>query len=419
MVSKDTLKRVLVENAELAEDAVVVTRPLALEDHASYVFTGPRRAGKSYLMVQVIKGILAAGGSRKDYLYVRFEDERLYPMTAQDLDGVLDAHGELYGDVRPTVFLDEIQEVPGWERFVRRLVDAKYRVFVTGSNATMLSRDVAAALGGRFVDRRVLPYSFAEYLTACGVSVTPDDWYGRRRATLAHHFDTWFRWGGFPESLAFDNRRVWLDTLYQRIFYGDIVVRHGIRNGRALRLLVRKLAQSVTDPISLTRMKNTLSSTGTAISTSTVGDYLGYLEESYMTFSSENMLKTLSERSGAKKYYFVDNGLLTLFRPDNRAQLLENVVAVELLRRGHRLAFAQDGPEVDFYVEETDTLVQVCASLADPQTEHREMTSLAKIDNRVGATNLTIVTMDEKRSIDLGGKTVAVVPVMDWIATTL
>ena len=130
------------------------------------------------------------------------------------------------------------------------------------------------------------------------------------------------------------------------------------------------------------------------------------------------MLKPLSERASTKKYYFVDNGLLTLFHPDNQAKLLENLVAIELLRRGHHLAFAHDGPEVDFYVEETDTLVQVCASMADPKTERRETTALAKTNTRVGAANLTIITRDERRTIDLDGTQVTVIPVMDWIATT-
>ncbi|MDR2162658.1 MAG: ATP-binding protein [Clostridiales Family XIII bacterium] len=415
MVENDTLKRILVENAEFAGETTLTPRPLAIEQKGNYVFTGPRRAGKSFLMLQLIQNIMKEGGTQKDFLYVRFEDERLIELDTDGLERLVIAHSELYGAGKPTVFLDEIQVVPGWEKFVRRLADSKYRVLITGSNAQVISSEIASQLGGRFLIQKVFPYSFAEFLAANGCVFGPEARYGRKRIEQARLFETWFSWGGFPEIVLYRDKRLWLENLYQKIFYGDIMARYEIRNGAALRLLVKKLAESVGSEMSVNRMRNIIASIGISVGKSTIIDYLTYLVESYMVIPAENGLKKLSEREQNKKYYFVDNGILSLFIPHESAMLLENMVAIELSREGHAIRFAKDGAEIDFYVEETETAIQVCHSLSDSEILQREIKSLFKINETLRAKYLVIITKDEDRDICHNGKTVNVVSIQNWL----
>ena len=162
------IKGLIVENQEYIEKVRVLPRAIRLEKQGNYVFVGLRRAGKTYLMYRRIRELLDEGMSVKEILYINFEDERLSEIKAADLNVILDCYKELF-DYRPIVFLDEIQLIEGWEKFVRRLADTDYRVYVTGSNACMLSSEIATTLGGRFLIQEVYPYSFAEYVESQGV----------------------------------------------------------------------------------------------------------------------------------------------------------------------------------------------------------------------------------------------------------
>ena len=415
MISREIIKRIIVENAEFAEAVSLIARPLEIEESGNYVFIGPRRAGKSFTMLRIMQDVISGGGTRADFLYIRFEDERLLEFDAGRFDVLLEAHGELYGAGKPAVFLDEIQDVFGWEKYVRRLADNKYRVFVTGSNASMIGREIATTLGGRFFITEIYPYSFPEYLTANGVSVRKNESYGLGRITVARLFDEWFHWGGFPELSSFKNKRIWLENLYQKIFYGDIMARYRIRNGVAIRLLVKKLAESTGTEISVNRMKNIIASVGVKIGKSTIIDYLGFLQESFVILVAENYLKGLSEREQEKKYYFIDNGLLSLFVSNEDAKLLENIVAIELSRHGHPLYFAKDRDEIDFYIESEETAIQVCYSLADPEVCRREVASMKKINQKLGAKRLLIITMEEDRMIETDGIMIEIVSIRGFL----
>ena len=415
MINKEIIKRIIVENAEFACETSLIVRPFEIEEQGNYVFIGPRRAGKSYMMLRIMQSIMHSGGTPMDFIYIRFEDERLLELGADGFDMILDAHGELYGSGKPIVFFDEIQDIPGWEKYIRRLADNKYRIFVTGSNAKVIGREVATTLGGRFLVMETFPYSFNEFLTANGMELQINGRYSRERIAVARLFDEWFHWGGFPELISFKNKRIWLENLYQKIFFGDIITRYAIRNGIALRLLVKKLAESVGTDISISRMKNIISSIGIKIGKSTIIEYLGYLNESFMILVAENHLKKFSEREQEKKYYFIDNGLLSLFVTNEDARLLENVVAIELSRRGYSLCFAKDGEEIDFYLEYENTAIQVCHSLADPEICRREIASMKKVNKKLGAKRLLVITMEEDRSIESDGVIIEVVSIRNWL----
>jgi len=413
-MEKDSIKTIILENHEFIGQVQVMERDISLEDQGNYVFIGPRRAGKTYCMFQAIQGFLACGMAMDRVLYINFEDERLLGLTTDDLHLVIDAHQELFGQ-KPLCFFDEIQIIEGWDTFVRRLADSKHRVFVTGSNATMLSREVASTLGGRFLIKEILPFSFREFLQARDVIVEGNWEYGPQRHDIRRAFDEYFRFGGFPEIQVFKEKRSWLENLYQKIFYGDLMARYKVRNSLALRLLIKKLAESVQSAISLNRVKNSIQSTGTAIGVSTISEYISYLDESYLVFGVSNYWAKFSERETHKKYYFVDNGILGLFLMNPQTRLLENMVAVELRRRGKEYFFAKRNLEVDFYIPSDELAIQACYSIEDHETEVRETRAILDVGKRLEARRLLIITLDDERIIEQGDARIEVVPIWKFL----
>lgn len=165
---------------------------------------------------------LQAGHDIREIVYINFDDERLYGMKVEDFDLILQAYNSIYA-YKPILFFGEIQNIEGWEHFARRLANQKYMVFITGSNAKMLSRDIATTLGARYFDEKIYPYSFKEYLEANSV-VLKDNWqYGNQKNTVQQYFSEYFKWGGFPELLFYRNKRHWLNGLYEKIVLGDVI----------------------------------------------------------------------------------------------------------------------------------------------------------------------------------------------------
>ena len=330
-MDKSVIKDLIVENQDFIEKVTILPRSVSLEQHGNYVFVGLRRAGKTYLMYSQIQNLTKAGISIKEILYINFEDERLSEITTADLSVILNCYREMY-DYQPIIFLDEIQLISGWEKFVRRLADSNYRVYVTGSNAKMLSSEIATTLGGRFLILTVHPYSFREFLAAHGIEFQKNMEHGNDGIRLRKLFATFFYYGGLPELQKFDDKRQWLNSLYQKIFFGDLIARYQIRNVQALKIIIKKLAESVMSPISYTRLSNIVISTGIKISKTTVIEYIDYLKETWLVFSVSNITGKLVEKETNQKYYFSDNGILNLFIFNPETALLENLVAITLKR---------------------------------------------------------------------------------------
>jgi len=257
-MEKDQIKLLIAEYQQIVIDMRLLIREYTLEPKANYVFVGLRRAGKSYLMYQIIKQLLNDGHTKDEILYFNFEDERLTDLTTADLDLIKTCYEEMY-DTKPIFFLDEIQNVAYWEKFVRRLADQGYRVYVTGSNAKMLSSDIANTLGGRFMIQHIYPFSFVEYLSSKGIDSKSKNAIYTERSAIVKTFQDYFIYGGLPEISNVNDKRNWLSSLYQKLFYGDLISRYQIRNDFALKLLIRKLAQSVKQATSFTRLANLVS----------------------------------------------------------------------------------------------------------------------------------------------------------------
>ena len=413
----DLFKKILIDNRRLISQIDFIERDIVLEDNLNYVFVGLRQAGKSYLMYQRIHQLLEMGHKMDEIIYVNLDDERLYDIALEDLDLILQAHYQL-NDCKPIIFLDEIQNISHWEHFARRLANEQYRVYLTGSNAKMLSSEVATTLGGRYMIQEVYPYSLSEYLKANELELQRNWEYDSAIVNHIHRlFSNYFYYGGFPESVHVREKRSWLSVLYQKIFLGDLIARYKIRNEVSLKLLVKKLSESINQPSSFNRLANIVSSAGQKIQTSTVIDYMQFMEESWLIFSMENYAAKFVEKESAKKYYFRDNGILNLFLIDPETALLENRVAIELKKHFcDEVYFYNKNVEVDFYVPQHDWLIQVAYSIANDDTREREISSLLKVAKHLQAKRLTIITYNEEQTISLdNGSTIEVIPLWKWL----
>lgn len=422
MIDKATIRQCLGDKRREIEQAELTERPFEFEPAANYVFVGVRHVGKSYMMYQRVRQLLREGTEWDEILFVNFEDERLMELQTEDLNRLLETHIERTGKAPTHIFLDEVQNVAGWDKFVRRLADAKYRVYVTGSNAKMLSRDVATTLGGRFLICDIYPFSFTEYLKAEGITLSKD-WADstQERSLVKHHFGEYLTYGGLPEIRQYKAKRAMLSSLYQKIYLGDICNRNSLRNERVLSLLIKKMAEAVCRPVSYNRLRGVVVSTGQQISIPTVIDYVGYAEDAWLLLPVGNELAKLSERESPRKYYFIDTGLLNLFLLNGEPALLENVVALQLCRTYGReaVSYYNADREIDFVVAERRLAIQVSWSISDSQTRERELAPLVQFGAKHPDWELMIITYEEDESdvtLEDGGRGVRVVPAWRWMA---
>lgn len=420
-MDKQILKQILRDNQQEVVRYKVEPRELIIDDFPCCVLVGVRRSGKSYMLYQQIQQLLINGKQWDEILYLNFEDERLENFTAEDFNRLLECHQEMYGK-RPMLFLDEIQNIDGWERFARRMADAKYTIYITGSNAKMLSGEINSALGGRFLTYEVYPYSFREYVNVHRVSVLPNDIISTEgRSDVVRLFNEYLHNGGLPASALLPAKRNYLSSVFQKIYLGDIIARNSITNIAGIRLMIRKIAESVCRPISFNRINNLLSSVGGKLSLATTIKYVEYCEDAWLIMKLKNYTACLADKESNCKYYFIDNGILNLFLIDKDSMLLENLVAMQLFRKyGHdmsneRVFFYNDNFEVDFYIPEDTLAIQVCYSLSDEETLQREVNALKKLPKRLDCNRRVIITFDEETSFSDEYGTIEVVPAWKWL----
>jgi predicted AAA+ superfamily ATPase len=415
-MDREIMRRVILEYQDVISQIQLVERPFAFEERGNYVFVGVRQAGKSYLLYQQAQQLLRAGHEIEEIVYVNFDDERISDMDKDDFDLILQAQRTL-SDHQPILFLDEIQNVEGWEHFARRLANQKYQVYITGSNARMLSRDIATVLGGRFWMQNVFTYSFEEYLKARQISLRKNWQSSRQRDEVAKEFNTYFYYGGFPELVNVIDKRSWLNGIFRKILFNDVIVRNSIRNEEALRMTIRRMADCVKQPTSYNRICNLVKSTGVSTSVQSIIDFAKYLRESCLVFAVENYASKFVERETIKKHYFIDNGLLNIFLTDPDTSLLENLCAIYLYKRyGASLYYYNRDIEVDFFIPDEGKAIQVCFRLGEDETTKREVQALEKLDKAFDLQELIIVSRDTEDVIPLrNGKSIQVIPVWKWL----
>lgn len=419
-MQKEVFKTLIKEGQDEIRDMELYERPFDFEEQGRYVLVGVRQSGKSYLLYQRARQMLRNGCSLKDIVYINFDDERLLGMCADDFDLILQAYSTMY-EGKPILFFDEIQNISGWEHFARRLANQKYQVFITGSNAKMLSRDIATTLGGRYFDEKVFPYSFVEYLGAKGI-VLEDGWiYGKQKNLVQMHFADYFKWGGFPELMLFNNKRHWLNSLYEKIVLGDVIQRNKVKNEHALRLAIKRLAENVKQPTSYNRLANMVKSAGVSTNTASVIEYVLFVKEACLMFTLDNYASKFAEKETSKKHYFTDNGLLNIFLTYAEASLLENLCAITLYKKYNvdddapRLYYYNRNIEVDFFVPDEGLAIQASYSIDDVETRKREVSALAALNKVYPLTSAYIVTYDEEEEIQLANLNIHVVPIWKWV----
>lgn len=422
-VTKDTFRTLIREGQEEILDVELYDRPFDFEENGRYVLAGVRQAGKSYMLFKRAKQLLTEGHDINEFVYIDFDDERLIGMDSGDLDLILQAYQSVYNRT-PLLFFDEIQNIMGWEHFARRLANKKYCVFITGSNAKMLSRDIETTLGGRYLSAYIYPYSFREYLEAQNIHLEKEWQYGKQRATVQQQFSTYMMWGGFPELLLYRNKRKWLNDLYEKIVLGDIIQRNKVKNELALRMIMKRLAENVMQPTSYRRLANLLTSTGIKVAVSTVSDYVRFAKEAFAIFSLDNYASKFVEKETVKKHYFVDNGLLSIFLNNGSTLLLENLCAIYLYEKYEdKLYYYNKNIEVDFFVPDEAYAIQVAYSIYGEgmtNTYDREVKALQQLDRFFPLQRMVIVTFDEEGIIEIAeGKQIEVIPAWKWLLETV
>jgi len=410
--NREIIKKIIIQNQLRIKELSVIHRFAEIEESANYVIIGLRRVGKTYLLYQLIKEQIK---NPEKVLYINFEDERLIGFTYKDFDLILEGYSELFSH-KPIVFLDEIQNIENWEKFVRRLCDTDYKVMVTGSNAKMLSSDISTTLGGRLSIKTIYPLSFSEFLIFNKIKLQNNFEYSNQAAKLLRVYNEYLIYGGLPELVRFKNKREYLSNIYQKLFYGDLIARFKISNQPALKLLVKKLAESVNNETSINRMKNIIKSTNIKIGSNTLFEYIEHLKSSFIIYDISNYANKIVNREIKKKYYFADTGLLSLFLIDQVTKLLENQVYLELKRRYiEDIFYYKRNVEVDFYIPDLKILIQVSYSIANEETKNRELKALMKVMDAENISEAVIITSGTDDIFRIENKTIKVISAWKWL----
>lgn len=415
---KDLLKQIILEQQDMLQSAAkirYVQRHIAdewLTTSEILIISGIRRCGKSVLMQQIRERL-----PEKDYFF-NFDDERLASFKLEDFQKLQECFIELFG-VQHTYYFDEIQNVEGWERFVRRLYNAGNKVVITGSNARMLSRELGTHLTGRYIQVEVFPFSFKEYLKLQEVVVTPSTFYTTAgRSGLTARFADYLMRGGFPKYLQ-DSSVAYLSSLYESIIYRDILIRNGLTNEKEMLELMYYLASNATKRV-------TYSSLGKTVGIQhpeTIKNYLEYIQQTYLIFQLFRYDPSVKKQMlSPKKVYFVDNAIINRIgfnATENKGVFLENMVFVELKRRGADVYYYADKCECDFIVRRgiriTDAY-QVTWSMQNAQTREREIAGVRAAMQAYSLQKGYVLTFEGKETIDFDdGTVVEVVPVWEWM----
>jgi hypothetical protein len=411
----------------IQRQAIMDTSMLNSRLNKIVTIVGPRRAGKTYFLYQIMTELLQGNFDITDILYVNFEDERITPIKAENLQDMLDAYFELYGGkANPFVFLDEVQNVAGWDRFVRRINDAGLRVFITGSNSRMLARDIATSLRGRTITFEVFPFSFREFIALKGVKLQKDAVYGKTRHRFGPLYEEYFFSGGYPEIVLAEGdsikRRI-LQDYFNTIFYKDLVERYAIKNTELLRQWLNLLIMNLSSLVSFSKVENDFKSRGTKLSRATLSYFARYVEEAFFGFFLEMYSESVRRRQvNPKKFYLIDVALhnfLTFKFSENKGKVLENLVFLELRRKAQSVFYYRTaaGEEVDLLVRNPGSmrLIQVCYDLNNLDAFAREKKALFSGMRELGLKRGTIITASESRKLKEGGLTLDIIPAWEWL----
>ncbi len=334
--------------------------------------------------------------------------------TKDDFNDIVETAYELTDAKEIYYFFDEIQIIDGWEHFARRMADQKKHVYITGSNAKMLSSEMEKVLGGRYLSQMIMPFSFCETLVYKKIDHDEMAMFTTSKsAKIRRGCQEYVLSGGFPEAQLLKNKREYIKSVYEKVLLGDIIEREKVNNKMALRLMIKKIAETVMHEISFNTLAGNVKATGIKTSTDAMIDYSSYAENAYLLFRNKNYVSKFAEKESTPRFYFYDNGILSLFLIDKQSTLLENAVAVYLKRRfGEEVYYfksSQTGIDIDFYLPEEKCAIQVAGSI--DSAEDRETKSLISFAEKTeGKHRLIIVTNEEERTVNKDDVTIEVIP---------
>ncbi len=391
---------------------------------------GMRRSGKTWYLFQIISDLLTHGMEKERILYLNLEDERLLPITAADLHWIPDVYFRQYPQFREKeccFFFDEIQNIPGWERFIRRLLDTENaHICLTGSSAKLLSREIATSLRGRSISTEIFPFSFFESLDHAGIDVEPKKRPGaKRRSMLENQLRAYLQEGGFPEvqKVSDEYRLRILQDYLNVVILRDLVERHQVSNIVPLRYMIRRMLNSTASLLSINKLYHEMKSQGIRCGKNTLHEYLDYLTDAYLFFQVQ--LYAHSERARAvnpKKIYAIDTGLVRACShrvSTEWGHLLENFVFLELRRKYDRISYyrTEKGHEVDFLITTPHgepLLIQVAAEIREPATRKRELQAITEAMIELRVERSLIVTMSDEERLETPAGQVDIYPAWYW-----
>ncbi len=422
---KATIKEVI-RNFQNKKIASLVSRKINVPLNSGKVVSliGTRRAGKTYLLYQKINELRSAGLDSNKIIFINFEDERL-TFTTKELDLILQSYRELYPEIpleECYFFFDEIQNVEGWEKFVRRVYDQESKhIFITGSNAKLLSSEIATALRGRTLSYEVYPLSFSEYLEFKGIN--QDIYVSANKAKIVSGFHQFMLTGGFPELVNekdTSTRNKILQEYFNVMIFRDLVERFNVANVQVLKYFIKKILASVTSPISVNRIYNDLKSSGYSTSKNSLYTFFDQVNDIFLLRMIDKFdYSSLKRAKSDKKVYAIDHGFLAALNyqfSEDKGKVLENLVALEFFKRQLDITYFKQTKECDFVVvdREKTTPFQVAYTIENSGTRKRELDGLIAACNFLDCTKGYILTMEEEESISHKGFEIEVVPVWKY-----
>jgi len=397
------------------------------------IIIGVRRCGKSTFINQVANRLQTTGLAVENFLYLNFSDDRLSNLKSMGLETVLHAYYLLYPEKKAKetlyCFFDEIQEFEGWEIFIDRILRTENcMVFLTGSSARMLSKEIATQMRGRALSWELFPFSFQEFLEHNYIKSTPP-FNTRQRFQIEKAFEDYFESGGFPEVISVEKQiRIKIHQEYlESILFRDLIERHNISHPRALIDLVRKLMDNIASMYTLNSLTGFLKSLGHNVPKTSISDYLMWMEDCYFLFTVR-LFDASYRRSNAnpKKIYCIDHSLVRSVSSGiliNSGHLLENLVFIALRQHSPEIFYyrTKSNLEIDFILRHNSgqlSLIQVSESLVNPITRQREIKALQTAMAELNLSEGTIITRNEEETIPTANGTIRVIPVWKFLLSS-
>ena len=431
MKRKEIFKELIVEfqNRQLP---AIINRNIEVPINTKKIISiiGVRRSGKTFVLFQTIKKLLNEYKIPVERIvYINFEDERL-EITKEDLNQLIEAYTELYPDIsldKVYLFFDEIQNVQGWEKFVRRIYDSYTKnIFITGSNSKLLSSEIATSLRGRSISFTVYPLSFKEFIKFKKIEIKKTDIYDiKKRAKIKSLFLEYMEFGGFPEVVFLEDENLKIKVIqeyFEVMLYRDIIERFQVKNPLVLKYFVKRVVENVGKPLSVNNIYNELKSQGFKLAKDNLYSYLEILEAIFFSFIVKKYTKSvLKSELSHKKVYLIDNGFLNALSfsfKEKKGALLENILVKEFKARGNEVFYFKEKKECDFVVVDNEnnlTPVQVSLSLTDKETRKREIEGLIEALKFLGLNKGVIITLDEKEELEVNNYKIDIIPAYEYL----